>query len=146
MAGFFTYYQKRKMEWFLAIYTAVYGLALFAPHESMKHPGYTSVIDMMSELHWACLFTVTGVLHMAALHVNGRAAWTPFARLIVLFVNAQVLTAFAVAFIPLGVFSTAVVNYSLLALLGCYPAMWFAAKDCGAELAIMQACSRHGKH
>ena len=136
MIPWFTHYRARRLEWSISIFTVIFGLWLMLPFNSMATPGYSTVLALLQEFEWGIVYAVTGVCHMTALHVNGRGAWTPFARLAALIINSQVLLAMSMGFAHGNPFGTATVTYGLLAVVFCGPAIWTAALDCGREIAI----------
>ena len=142
MIPWFTHYRARRLEWSISIFTVLFGAVLILPAASMATPGYSPVLAMLGEHQWGAVYAMTGLCHMAALHVNGRGAWTPFARLGALFVNSQVLLAMSLGFAQGNLFGTATVTYGSLAVIFCGPAIWTAALDCGREIAIWRG--RHG--
>ena len=141
MRTWFTHYRVRRLEWSLSIFTVVFGAVLTLPHVSMATPGYSPVLSMLTERDWGLVYAAIGICHMMALHVNGRGAWTPFARLAALLINSQVLLAMSLAFAQGNVLGTATITYGSLAVIFCGPAIWSAALDCGNEIAIWR-----GKH
>lgn len=136
MIPWFTHYRVRRLEWSLSIYTVVFGAILMLPHTSMATTGYSPVLSVLGEGGWGAIYVAVGVCHMMALHVNGRGAWTPFARLAALFINSQVLLAMSLAFAHGNILGTATITYGSLAVIFCGPAIWSAALDCGNEIAI----------
>lgn len=134
----FTNYNKRKLEWGLAFYTLLYGIFLLFPFVSMASPAYIAVLSILTETQWGFVYVLTGVLHIIALHINGKRWWTPFARLSVLFLNTQAYMCLFLGFLKVSLFSTAVINYGLIVFVLFIPAMLTAAKDCGHEIAIMR--------
>ena len=143
MTPWFTHYRVRRLEWSLSIFTVVFGAVLILPHVSMATPGYSPVLSMLGERDWGLVYAVTGLCHMMALHVNGRGAWTPFARLAALLVNSQVLLAMSLAFAQGNILGTATITYGSLAVIFCGPAIWSAALDCGNEIAIWRGRDGH---
>lgn len=136
MKTFFTHFQQRKLEWALAVSTSLFGALIALPMESMRTPGYKPVLDIMPEMWWGLTYMAAGVTHIYALHINGRAWWTPFARLFALFISMQVFTAFAFGFSKGNAWSTATLWYGIVAVIYCGTALWYAALDCGKEYKI----------
>lgn len=132
----FTHYRTRRLEWSLATYTLFFGLALLLPWPSMASLSFLTVLGLMSETSWGLVYTAVGLCHMMSLHINGRAAWTPFARLAALFLNSQVFLALAVGLMPANPLGTGVLTYGFMAVGFCGPAMAAAAFDCGREYKI----------
>ena len=136
MKNWFTHYRARRLEWSLSIFSALFGLVLVLPHTSMATTEYSPVLSVLGERGWGAIYATAGLCHMMALHVNGRGAWTPFARLAALFINSQVLLTMSLAFAQGNVLGTATITYGSLAVIFCGPAIWSAALDCGNEIAI----------
>lgn len=131
----FTKFRSRKLEWFLALYTLCFGLWLLLPACSMGE-SFASALAYMSETQWGQVYAVIGALHLIALHVNGRGAWTPFARLLAVLINSQVFLAIALNLIPYNPWSTGVFTYGFLSLGFCGVCIISAAADCGHEIKI----------
>lgn len=138
----FTSYSTRKLEWLMAIYTLYFGLAISLPPQSMTSSSFDSAISIMPEWGWGAAYVMVGVGHNIALHINGRAPWTPFARLFALFLNSQVFLALALGIAQSIPWGTGVFTYGFFAVGFCGAAIYTAAQDCGRELKIWQA--RHG--
>lgn len=135
----FTHYPERKLEWTLAIYTLFFGLFLILPAMSMNTRSFTAALAFMPEPAWGAAYIVVGIIHNIALHINGRAAWTPFARLLALFLNSQVFLGLALGVGTSNPWSTAVFTYGFFAAGFCGAAIFTAAVDCGREFKIWQA-------
>ncbi|AXC50082.1 hypothetical protein DRW48_10590 [Paracoccus suum] len=136
----FTKFPERKLEFGLAFYTLGLGLWLARPGLSFSgSAGFSGVTSIMREDYWAALFICVGSLHAYALHINGRAAWTPFARLVALFVNGLVLFNLAFGFWLYTPLSSGVYTYGFMAFGFCGMAIYAAAKDCGREIAIWRS-------
>lgn len=136
-ARVFTHWQARKLEWWLAMATFGFGVWLMAPWVSFATVGYIGVAALLGEFAWGCLYLCVGAGHCYALHVNGRAWWTPFLRVATLFTNSQVFLAFAIAFYGQNPASTAVYIYSACVVACCF-AIIPAFEDCGKEIKIMR--------
>lgn len=135
----FTRFSERRLEWALAIYTLFFGLFLILPPASMNTRSFTAALSFMPEWKWGLLYAAVGVLHNAALHVNGRAAWTPFARLGALFLNSQAFLGLALGIARANPWSTGVFTYAFFGIGFCGAAIYTAALDCGREIKIWQA-------
>ncbi|MFH5773615.1 hypothetical protein ACHFJ0_05135 [Paracoccus sp. NGMCC 1.201697] len=144
IASWFTAYGRRKLEWLIAIYTVYFGIGLMLPPVSMAPRSFYGALALMSEQSWGAAYFAVGLLHAVALHVNGRAAWTPFARLGALFLNAQVFLAMTIGIAAVNPFSTGVLTYGFLAAGFCGAAIASAAHDCGREIKIWQG-GRNGR-
>lgn len=139
----FTAYATRKLEWLMALYTLYFGLALTLPARSMNTPSFDTVLGILPEWGWGAAYIAVGFAHNLALHVNGRAAWTPFARLFALFLNSQVFLALTLGIAQSNPWGTAVFTYGFFAVGFCGAAIYTAAQDCGRELKIWQARNDH---
>ena len=136
----FTKYQERKLEFGLALYTLGFGLWLAIPGLSFAgSAGFDGVTSIMGERLWSALFVCVGAIHAYALHINGRAAWTPFARLAALLCNGVVLFNLAFGFWLYTPLSSGVYTYGFMAFGFCGMAIVAAAKDCGREIAIYRS-------
>lgn len=135
LAKFFTHFEGRKLEWFLSIYTLVFGILVALPPVSMASNSFTGTLFLMSETTWGLCYAFAGALHMYALHINGRAFWTPLVRALALAVNSQVFLALSLSLTPANAWGTGVITYAAL-FCACLLALWAAAKDCGDELKI----------
>lgn len=131
-----THFERRRLEWTLAVYTLYFGIGLLMPAQSMSSSTFVGTLSLMSELGWGVAYSVVGVIHMVALHINGRAAWTPFARLAVLAFNSQVFLALCLSLVPANPWGTGVMTYGAIAIGFCGVAIIAAAQDCGKEIAI----------
>ena len=134
--GWFTHFRMRRLEWLLAIYTVFFGAALMLPPVSMASGSFVWLLAAMPESTWGALYFIVGTLHAMALHVNGRAAWTPFARLAALTLNSQVFLAMALYLTKSNPFGTGVITYGFIAIGFCGTCIAAAAYDCGKEIAI----------
>lgn len=135
----FTRFSERRLEWALAIYTLFFGLFLILPPASMNTRSFTAALAFMPEIAWGAVYSVVGVIHNIALHINGRAAWTPFARLLALFLNSQVFLGLALGVGTSNPWSTGVFTYAFFGIGFCGAAIYTAAVDCGREFKIWQA-------
>lgn len=140
--SWFTHYNQRRLEWLLAFYTLFFGVMISMPPTSMGSFGFTNALALMPETAWGLTYAVVGIVHNLALHVNGRAAWTPFARLAALALNSQVFLALALGVASVNPWSTGVFTYGFFAIGFCGAAIFAAAYDCGREIKIWR--TRHG--
>ncbi|MFS4437862.1 hypothetical protein ACMA5I_06590 [Paracoccaceae bacterium GXU_MW_L88] len=138
MTSFFTHYPRRKLEWAIALYTVYFGAALLLPRTSMASYEFGSVLHILPEALWGCVYIAVGLIHNVALHVNGRGCWTPFARLAALSLNSQVFLALSLASAHSNAVSMSAITYFGVTIFFCGPAIWAAAGDCGREIAIMR--------
>lgn len=140
----FTHYAGRRLEWLLAFYTVFFGAALMMPAASMSTATFTGALFMLPEWGWGLLYVVVGLMHISALHINGRAAWTPFARFVALFLNSQVFLALALSLAPSNPWGTGVLTYGFISVGFCGAAIYAAGQDCGREIKTWKA-RRHGQ-
>lgn len=136
--SWFTNFRNRKLEWALSIYSFVFGILLALPPVSFASEGYRGVLSIMPETGWGVVYSLAGLSHCLALHVNGRAAWTPFARLAAVFINSQVFLAMALAFSMQNPWGSGVLTYGALCAIFCLFSGFAAASDCGREWKIWQ--------
>lgn len=146
IAKFFTHYPTRKLEWCIAMYTIGFGLWLMLPTEAMNTASFRGVLSMMSEGAWGRTYTLIGLAHVFALHVNGRSAVTPFLRLSVLLANSGMFQAMFWAVLAANPWGTAVFTYGFFAIGFCGPAIATAGTECGKELKILRARGRNVGH
>lgn len=125
-----TNYEKRRLEWGIAITTTGFGLWLLAPMASMDSAAYLQLRAWLSEPAWGLFFLDTGGLHAIALQINGRRWWTPFARAGMLILNAFAYLFFAAGFYTVDPASTAVYIYGPLMTFLLMSALHTAAQDC----------------
>lgn len=136
-------YHNRKLEWSVATYTLAFGLFLMLPQRSMS-ASFLDLKGYMSEPFWGLLYGMIGLLHLIALHINGRAAWTPFVRVIAAAISSQVFLATSVSIAAVNPFSTGAFTYVFLAMGFCGPCILSASRDVGRELKIREA--RNARH
>lgn len=72
--------KDRVLEWHVACYTAIFGLWLSAPADSLNPQTLRLILDLVPEGTWALVFALTGTAHLMALAINGAAWWTPHVR------------------------------------------------------------------
>lgn len=145
VTSYFTYFEVRRLEWCLAIYTTIFGLIVMLPPISMASPGFRGVLSLMTEFQWGACYAIAGVVHCVSLHINGRAGWTPFARCAALFINSQVFLALALMIARVNPWSTGVITYTALFFF-CVVAFRASALDCGREIVLLRErwrCNRN---
>lgn len=142
MREWFTNFTNRKLEWALAIYSLLFGVMIALPPVSFSSENARGVLSIMNETRWGLLYAAAGMAHAVALHVNGRAAWTPFLRISVIFLNSQIFLAMALAFASANVWGTAVLTYGSMCFVFCLIAGHAAALDCGREWKIWNERNR----
>lgn len=131
-----TNYRNRRLEWALSTCTMTLGAVLLAPAASMGMPTYGSALRIMDEMDWGILYFIVGLCHVTALHIDGRAAWTPFVRLTALFLNSQVFLALSFGLAHVNPWSVGAFIFGYLSTVFCGMAIIAAAQDCGREIAI----------
>lgn len=136
IVSWFTNWGHRKLEWGIAGYTLYFGAGLLLPILSMSHMSYSRVISIMSEPEWGMTYIAAGVTHAYSLHINGRAAWTPFARLAALILTSQVFLSIAIGLYEASGISAGFLTYSYFTFGFCGIAISSAAHDCGREYKI----------
>lgn len=141
--GWFTHFASRRLEWCLAFYTTYFGLILTLPPKSMSSQSFSVALYQMTETQWGAVYLIVGIAHIMSLHINGRAAWTPFVRVGALFINCQVFLALSVSLGKVNSWGTGTHNYGFIALVFCGVALYAAAHDCGREIKIWRG--RHGE-
>lgn len=120
----------------LAIYTFGFGLWLLLPVNSFNPESFRRALYYVVEEGWGAIYAAVGAFHLVALHINGRAAWTPFGRLAAVIINSQVFLAITLGLFPSNPWGTGVYTYGMLGLAFCGVCIVSAAMDCGNELAI----------
>lgn len=80
--------KDRPLEWFLGGMSVMWGSSVYVARDvaSLLRAGLPT--DQPEAARIAALCALLGVVHMIALLVNGTAAWTPIARLVVTAINA----------------------------------------------------------
>lgn len=143
--AWFTRYSERRLEWWVSLHSFGFGLWLSIPGASFTGSrGFDGVNSIMSEGWWALTFILIGTVHLQSLHINGRAPWTPFARLAAVFFNGLVFFNLAFGFWLYAPLSSGVYTYNSIALGACGMALYGAARDCGREIAIMRGRKANG--
>lgn len=126
-----SFFLRRKMELFLAVYTLVYGLWLMRSAHSMDGPGFRLIVHIASEQQWGALFFFNGLSHILALLVNGkRWLFSSLVRWFATLTSASVYAAMAYLFWLVDPDTTAVPNYGLLSLgaCACMITVWLDAR------------------
>lgn len=142
--AWFTHYPSRKLEWAIAWFTLLLGVWLLLPAEAMNTRSYNSALFLMSETQWGLTYLTAGIVHNIALHINGRAAWTPLGRFVALVLNSQVFLALALNLWNSNPWGLGGFTYTFFSIGFCGPALVAAGLDCGRELKIWRA--RHGEY
>lgn len=145
VGNWFTNYASRKLEWLIALYTVGFGAFLMLPWISMSPRSFRGALAVMGEFSWGGTYLGVGVIHAIALHINGRSAWTPFARAGALFLNANVFLAMTLGIAEVSPVSTGVFTYGFLCFGFCGAAIASAAHDCGRETRIWWEARKHGR-
>ena len=97
----------------------VYGVGMglwlvWHQHEAMSTRAYAGVLDTASPMQWGVAWVVLAAIHRFAIHINGRAWWTPFLRLAALSLHLFIALSFFLGFLTTVPESTAVVSYGML--------------------------------
>lgn len=143
MSWLFTNFSNKRLEWCLALYCVWIGTGMLLPPVTLGATTFRVALQYATETGWGGTFLASGILHMFALHINGRAAWTPFLRAAALAVSSQTFLAFALSLAPVSMFGMSFLTYLFFAIVFCGVAFSSAAFDCGREIKIWRM--RHGK-
>lgn len=141
----FTHFGKRKLEWMIAIYTLGFGIFLMLPPESFNPSSFANALYYANEVTWGAIYAAVGAVHIIALHVNGKRAWTSFVRLAAVTLNSQVLLSITVGIWTSNHWGSGVFTYGFLGFAFCGVCIVSAAIDCGHEIAIWRAGHAIGK-
>lgn len=120
--------KDRPLEWFLAGFSLVWGCAAIAAPGVVALAPQELALEPLGSLRLAAIAASLGVAHMVALLVNGTAAWTPIARLLVTAANAGFfawVTAIALQLHVLGP-SVLIYGYTAMGFMWCG---WVAGAD-----------------
>lgn len=97
----FSSYSTRKLEWGVSVQMAGFGAFFLLPPISLRGSlGLEAAQELMDEASWGVLFLSLGCASMWFLHVDGRAAWTPFARMASMLGCILALVVFSHGFLP----------------------------------------------
>ena len=83
---------QRRLEWWLAAYTIVWGLFLIAAPGAFDPPSYVVARLWAPPLVWGCAAATIGLFHAWALYIDGRAFWSAYVRTLATICNAAVFT------------------------------------------------------
>lgn len=83
---------QRRLEWWLASYTCVWGLFLVLTPSGLDGPSYTVMRAWAPPAAWGCLSAFVGMFHWWALFINGRRHWSSYVRAAATVANALVFT------------------------------------------------------
>lgn len=133
------HFKDRVFEWWLAFNTLLYGFFLALPGESMDGDAYINLREWLSEVGWSGFFVLTGVVHLTALTVNGRAWWTPFLRSAATSANALIYALLGFGFWLVDPISTAVFAYSVFIFSAAVVCFYRATKDASAVWEALHA-------
>ena len=134
-------FETRRLEVYLAGTTAVFGVWLMMPFESMGSTAFELIRHAAPEWLWGLVFMFNGLSHMMALAINGRRWWSPFMRWFAALTSALVYAGFCAGFVFQQWSTTAVPIYSSLSV-GCFICLWFAWRDARLSLEVR----RHASH
>jgi len=71
-------FERRKLEVFLAVLTAGFGVWLLFPSVAMRSPGLQPALAMMGEGSWGALFLSNGMMHcLYLIHLSEPTRRTP---------------------------------------------------------------------
>lgn len=138
-----TKYASRRLEWCLAGYLLYLGVLLILPPASMSASSFEIALQRAPEYAWGGAFLLGGALYAYALHINGRAAWTPFFRAAATFAGSQLFLSLSLSLIEVQYFGLSVLTYLFMAFGFFGAAFVSAAYDCGVEVKIWRA--KHGR-
>lgn len=137
----FTHFDGRRLEYVTATHMVGFGVFLLLPARSMSgSAGLQAAAGMLHEAEWGLLFLTLGLVNLWALHVNGRAAWTPFARLAATGMAMAAYVAMSAGFVTAAPWSPGTYNLLSLAFLFCGNSFLAASRDAGREISRL----RHG--
>lgn len=107
-------FKDRIFEWWLASNTMGFGGFIGLPGASMDSAAYNQLLRWMPEPGWSVFFFLTGLAHLVALAINGRAWWTPYVRALTTAANFAVYVFYGIGFLMIDPLSTAVWSYSAM--------------------------------
>jgi hypothetical protein len=134
-----TPFERRRMEWWFAGVTLGLGLWFALPWVSMSTDAYSHLLAWLREDEWAIVLGTTGLAHMTSLYVNGRRWWTPFARTMMLVINAMCYAVLAVGFMSEYWPTSATFTYGVGMCSAAVICIYFAVKDCVHALEVRNA-------
>ncbi len=118
----------RRLDYALALFMIVYGGFVLQPAESMASPNYEILIGWGSEFFWGFAILMVGLIQGAAIYINGRKAWTPYARIATNYLASITWVSIALGIGAIDPWSTGVVIHIMLAVAHVYCAVT-AARD-----------------
>ena len=124
-----TAHPDRRIEWWFARVTLLFGLFLMVPRQSMDAAAFFQLRLWAPEVYWGGLFAVTGVTHCTALWINGRRWWTPLVRLCIAAINFAVYLVFATGFWTIDPWTTGVFSYGISMSYASIIVFYGAVKD-----------------
>lgn len=124
---------RRKLEFFFAAHTLMFGGWLLMPFDSMDSPGLAAAVAMFPEAQWGSLLFFNGLCHALALLVNGHRWWSPLVRWFAAMTTMMVYAWLSACIFMANPQSTGVANYALLSF-GAGLCLWPAWQD--ARLAV----------
>lgn len=142
MSEIFYQFDRRKLEWCIALYTILLGYSMMAPNDSLPANYQTGVVEHLGELGLGLLYVTIGCAHCMSLHVSYRSWKAPLVRIIVLGCNASLFVSVALAIGETNPWGFGFTTNIGLAFLFCGVAMRTAAADFGTELAIHRLTKR----
>lgn len=136
MSHLFFQFDRRKLEWCIALFTILLGYSLMAPNSSFPPSYKIGMLYHLDELELGLLYTAVGCAHCMGLHVSYQSLWAPLLRILVLGSNASLFFSVALAIGETNPWGFGFTTNTGLAFLFCGVAMRTAAADLGTELAI----------
>ncbi len=115
----------RETEWTISIAATGFGIWLIWPMPSMDGAAFSVLTNWAPEPQWGLLFFLTGISHVVALVINGRAAWTAWVRAGCAALNFMTYVMLAAGFWVLDPATTGVYSYSIFAAMAL--AAWVRA-------------------
>lgn len=102
----------RILEWFISFVMVQWGVVLLLPFDSMESPAWAFMRSVASEESWGLFFTLTGMIRLSGLIVNGSLPRvTPHIRIYAAMFGFMVWTGVSYSFAVSGVFSTWIAVY-----------------------------------
>lgn len=138
-------FEARRLEWCIAIITALVGVASVAPNTMTLRPEvFYDMLRVMDETTWGVFYLLAGIYHLTVLQSDNRGL-VPAARAIALFINSQAYLSVALSLLSVNPTSIGVIVFGGIALIMCGVAFHTTILDCKREWLIYKAkkeCSR----
>ena len=104
-------FSRRRLEWWLAHSTALWGLFLMVVPSALDGVVYFIMSLWMPAAVWGGIAYMIGIFHIWALFINGRRKWSPHVRL-----AATILTSFLFAAATAGTIAAAWLDIATITL------------------------------